>query len=134
MESSVATSFTKIFRPLPKTSAFPAKAITRCWPKVKWRGTLFKVCKIPSLFNYVVLGGTWGPGTPFYLQCFFHGTHMQGIGSHGEIGSTADPKQEAMAFPKALSCTVTSSPDHLHLHKIPSMRLGTPSVASDCKL
>lgn len=64
------------------------------------RDSLKKVCKIPSLFNYVVLGGTWGPSPPFQLQCFFHGTHMQRIGSHRGIGSKADLKREVMVFPK----------------------------------
>lgn len=43
----------------PKTSAIPAKAITCCCPKVKLKGSLFKVCKNPFWFRNMVLGGTW---------------------------------------------------------------------------
>lgn len=43
----------------PKTSTVPARAIPRSPAmRAKWRGPLFKACKMPSQFNYVALGGT----------------------------------------------------------------------------
>lgn len=51
----------------PKMSAVLAKAIPSAPAmKAKWRGSLFRLCKIPSEFNYVVLGGTWRLLSPFH--------------------------------------------------------------------
>lgn len=47
-ESFVAASFAKIFRPLLKRHPFQQKQLHDPALKAKWRGSVFKVCKIPS--------------------------------------------------------------------------------------
>lgn len=91
----------------PKTSTVPAKAITcRCPESKVERFFSLKCVKFPPsliMWCWVEPGGYSLSALRFNIRAF----SMQHIGSHREIGSTADPKNLGYSIPGSLSSVVT---------------------------